>query len=69
MSGDQLNDNVNPVIVVQGNTQVTLTADNELVAAGTVQVAPNSEFSQAFPASKAVSQTVITIPPHTPGAN
>jgi hypothetical protein len=66
--GDKLNDNVNPTVIVQGATQVTLTPSQELVTPGTVQVYPNSEFAQAFPASKAVTQTVLTIPPHTPGA-
>lgn len=69
MAGDQLNDNNNPVVVVEGGIDVTLTASQQLVAAGTVQVYPNSEFAQAFPASKAVAQTVLSIPRHTPGAN
>ena len=69
MDGDKLNDNVNPTVVVQGAAQVTLLPAQELVASGTVQVYPNSEFSQAYPASKAVAQTVLTIPKHTPGAN
>lgn len=66
---DCLNDNNNPVVVVEGGVDVTLTADEQLVAYGTVQVYPNSEFAQAYPASKAVVQTVLSIPNTTPGAN
>lgn len=70
MSGaDCLNDNANPVVVIESGHDVTLAADQQLVAVGTVQVAPNSEFAQAYPTAKAVSQTVLTIPPHTPGAH
>lgn len=66
---DCFNENNNPVVVVEGGVDVTLTADQQLVAAGTVQVYPNSEFSQAFPATGAAVQTVLSIPPITPGAN
>lgn len=66
---DCFNDNNNPTVVIENGVDVTLTADEQLVAAGTVQVYPNSEFAQAFPASKAAVQTVLSIPSITPGAN
>lgn len=65
---DCLNDNNNPVVVIQGSVDVTLPANGQLVAAGTIQVYPNSEFSQAYPSAKAVTQTVMKIPHNTPGA-
>ena len=42
---DDFKETVNTVVVLQANQQVTLTADQELVAAGTVQVASNAEVS------------------------
>lgn len=34
----------NPVVVIQGGIDVTLPADEQLIAQGTVQVTPNSEI-------------------------
>lgn len=66
---DCLNDNNNPVVVVEAGVDVTLTPSQQLVAAGTVQVYPNSEFAQAFPAAKAAVQTVLPLSNITPGVN
>lgn len=62
------NCNNNPVVVVEGGIDVTLTPSEQLVASGTLQVYPNSEAAQAFPAAKASLQTLTPIPPNTPGA-
>lgn len=62
------NCNNNPVVVLEGGIDVTLTPNEQLVAAGTLQVYPNSEAAQAYPAAKATLQTFMAIPNHTPGA-
>lgn len=61
--------NNNFVTILQGGQTVTLTPSQELLAAGTIQVAKNSESATAFPASGVVTQTQYPIPPITPGAN
>ena len=62
-------DNINYVQILQGATTVTLaTTADELLTAGTVQVANNSEAATAFPAAGAVTQTKYTLVPTTPGA-
>lgn len=62
----------NPVVVIQGGIDVTLPADEQLIAAGIVQVTPNSEIpaSQlATPPVGVATQIRYTIEPITPGAN
>ncbi len=62
----------NPVVVVQGGVDVTLPADEQLIAAGTVQVTPNSEipaYLLASPPPGVSTQIKYTIEPITPGAN
>lgn len=62
----------NPVVVIEGGVDVTLPPDEQLIAAGTVQVTPNSEIpaSQlASPPPGVATQIKYTIEPITPGAN
>jgi hypothetical protein len=48
---------LNPVVVVIGGVDTTLEADEELVTAGTVQVATNAETARGFPAAASATQT------------
>lgn len=50
----------NPVVVVEGGIDVTLTADEELVAVGTVQVATNAEVSSSVAVRPAQSAAQTT---------
>lgn len=62
----------NPVVVIEAGHDVTLPADEQLIAAGTVQVTPNSEIPAYLLASPPVgvsTQIKYTIEPITPGAN
>ena len=62
----------NPVVVIEDGVDVTLPADEQLIAAGTIQVTPNSEIpaSQlATPPAGVSTQIKYTIEPITPGAN
>lgn len=47
----------NPVVVVIDGVDTTLTAAQELVAAGTVQVATNAETAKNYPAAASATQT------------
>lgn len=58
-------ENDNPVVIIQGGVDVTLTASQQLVAAGTVQVSPNSEVSTGVIAAN-VQQTKYIVPPTSP---
>lgn len=52
----------NPVMVIEAGIDVTLTADEELVTAGTVQVATNAEVSNQVsvrPAQSAAQTTHV----------
>lgn len=53
----------NPVIVVEDGIDITLSADEQLVAAGTIQVYPNSEVSRDVTVRPAASalQTTTTL--------
>lgn len=62
----------NPVVVIQGGQDVTLAPDQQLIAAGTIQVTPNAEIlaSQlASPPPNVSTQIKCTIETITPGAN
>lgn len=50
-------DTKNPVVVKIGGIDTTLTASQELVAAGTVQVATNAETAKGYTSSRSVTQT------------
>lgn len=56
-------DKNNPVVVVVNGIDVTLKpTDNELLAAGTVQVAVNGEVSAQDTGSPAAAQTTYIVP-------
>jgi hypothetical protein len=62
----------NPVTVIQGGVDVNLPADEQLIAAGTTQVTPNSEipaYLLAAPPAGVSTQIKTTIENITPGAN
>lgn len=62
----------NPVVVVESGVDVTLPADEQLIAAGTTQVTPNSEipaYLLASPPHGVATQIKTTIENITPGAN
>lgn len=62
----------NPVVIIQGGHDVTLPATAQLIAAGTVQVTPNSEIPAsllATPPAGVSTQIKTTIENITPGAN
>lgn len=62
----------NSVVVVQGGQDIILKPSEQLIAAGTVQVTPNSEIpaSQlANPPAGVSTQIRTTIENITPGAN
>ncbi len=50
-------DTKNPVVVVIDDVDVTLKPSQELVAAGTVQVATNAETTSAYPDARSATQT------------
>lgn len=61
----------NPVTIIQGGVDVVVPADGQLLAAGTVQVTPNSEIQAALlatPPARVSPQILSTIPNTTPGA-
>ena len=57
MSWWAFRDTRNPVVVVIDGIDTTLEADEELVAAGTVQVATNAETASGYPAAASATQT------------
>ncbi len=62
----------NPVVVIEGAADVTLPPDQQLIAAGTVQVTPNAEIPAnqlGSPPPGVSTQIKYTIEPITPGAN
>lgn len=62
----------NDVVVIQGGIDVTLPPDEQLIAAGTTQVTPNSEipaYLLAAPPSGVSTQIKCSIENITPGAN
>lgn len=54
--------NNNPVVILVDGVPTTLKATQELVAAGTVQISPNSETTSQFPDERAVAETQYIIP-------
>lgn len=59
-------ENNNPVVILVGGVATTLTASQEFVTAGTVQIANNSEAATAFPEPRSTTQTQYIIPPKAP---
>lgn len=57
MTSYDFKDTKNPVVVVIGGIDTTLTASQELVATGTVQVATNAETASGYPAAASATQT------------
>lgn len=62
----------NPVTIIQDGVDVVIPADgNQLLAAGTIQVTPNSEIQAsllATPPAGVSTQILSPIPNTTPGA-
>ena len=61
----------NPVTIIQGGQDVVVPADEQLLAAGTIQVTPNSEIPAAYlsnPPAGVSTQIQCVIPNTTPGA-
>lgn len=61
----------NPVIIIQDGVDVIVPADQQQLAAGTIQVTPNSEIQAALLASPppvVSTQILCPIPNITPGA-
>ena len=57
MTSYDFKDTKNPVVVVIGGVNTTLKPSQELVAAGTVQVATNAETAKNYPAASSATKT------------
>ncbi len=55
--------NNNTVVILVDDVPIALTASQELVVAGTVQIARNSETAVAFPDPLSTEETTYIVPP------